>query len=158
MPHYKTGDAVLKDGDIVLIDIGVSLNHYHSDMTRVVFFGKPSSELKKLYAVVQESQEAALKICKPGTAVAALDQAARSVMKRENVEKYFVHSLGHGIGIETHEFPRIKDGGEDGKVLLKEGMVITIEPGLYLPGIGGVRYEDMVLITKDGYEKITLVT
>lgn len=151
MPHYRAGDARLKKGDLVLIDIGVILNNYHSDMTRIVFFGDVDPKLKKMYEVVREAQKAALKKCKAGVKVKDLDLAARAVMKKAGMEDLFVHSLGHGIGLETHETPRIIFSGVNKDMILKPGMVITIEPGLYVPGLGGVRYEDTVCITKTGY-------
>ena len=155
MPHYRAGSRRLKKGDIVLIDIGVSLEKYHSDMTRVLFFGPANSALKKMLNIVQEAQAAAIALCTPGTTVGELDRAARAVMKREGVEQHFIHNLGHGIGLETHEYPLLKFNGEAKDVRLKPGMIITIEPGLYLPGVGGVRWEDMLLITKKGHERLT---
>lgn len=154
MPHYHPGKSRLKRGDIVLIDIGVVVDHYYSDMTRTLFFGKPDPFLKKWQAIVKEAHSAALKICKPGTKLGALDAAARAVMAKEGVENYFLHSLGHGVGLEIHEYPRIKATGVDKDLILKEGMTITIEPGLYLPGKGGIRYEDTVILTKKGYENL----
>ncbi len=94
---------------------------------------------------------AALKLCKSGTKVGDLDKAARQVIEKAGLEELILHSLGHGIGLETHEFPRLKYKGEDQNVTLQEGMVITIEPGLYLPGAGGIRYEDTIVITSKGY-------
>ncbi len=152
MPHYRSGDAILKEGDIVLIDIGIVVNGYHSDMTRCLFFKKEDPYLSKLYEIAKRSQKSALELCRPGVSVKELDLAARRVMKEENVEELFVHSLGHGIGLETHEFPRIKFDGEDKNVILEPGMVITIEPGLYVPGVGGVRFEDTIVITPNGHD------
>lgn len=154
MPHYRSGDAKLKKGDIVLMDLGVELSHYCSDMTRILFYGKPEPKLQNLYEVVREAHKAALSLCRPGIAIGELDKAARAVMRKEKLEKYFIHSLGHGIGLEVHETPRIKAGGEDAHMLLESGMAITIEPGLYLPKIGGVRFEDTILITEKGYENL----
>lgn len=152
MPHYRSQDVLLKEGDAVLIDIGVVLDSYHSDMTRVVFFKKEDPYLSRLYAIAQRAQRAALELCRPGATFKELDIAARKVMREENVEELFVHSLGHGIGLETHEFPKIRFDGEDKDVILETGMVFTVEPGLYVPGIGGVRYEDTIVITSNGYE------
>lgn len=150
MPHYRSQNAVLKEGDIVLIDIGVVLDHYHSDMTRVVFYKKKNPYLSRLYEIVKKAQKSAMKLCKPGVKFGELDLAARKVMRAENVEDLFLHGLGHGIGLETHEFPRIKYNGYDKDVVLQSGMVFTIEPGLYVPGKGGVRYEDTVVVTPTG--------
>lgn len=155
MPHYRSGKTKLKKGDLVLMDIGVVLNHYHSDMTRVVFYGKPDPTLEKLFQVVKKSQKAALQKCAPGVTLAELDLAARAVMKKEKWEEYFVHNLGHGIGLEVHEFPRVGTKTLDKDLPLVPGMVITIEPGLYIPGKGGARYEDMILITEKGYKRLT---
>ncbi len=152
MPHYHSQDVPLKEGDAVLIDIGVVVDSYHSDMTRVVFFGKEDPRLQRLYEIVKRAQRAALDLCRPGVRCKELDNASRKVMREENVEELFVHSLGHGIGLETHEFPKIRFDGEDKDVVLEAGMVFTVEPGLYMPGIGGVRYEDTIVITSEGYE------
>lgn len=151
MPHYRSQNVALKEGDAVLIDIGVVLNGYHSDMTRVVFYKKENPYLRHLYEIVQKSQKNALKLCQPGVKFKELDLAVRQVMREENVEDLFIHSLGHGIGLETHEFPRIKYDGDDKDVILQSGMVFTVEPGLYVPGKGGVRYEDTIVITASGY-------
>ena len=153
-PHYRSGSRKLKKNDLVLMDLGLVVAGYHSDMTRVILFGNVDSELKKIYQVVQRAQAAALKLCKPGTYLKDLDLAAREEMKKEQLESYFVHGLGHGVGLEIHEFPKIKKEGRDKDVRLKAGMVITIEPGIYLPGKGGVRWEDTIIITSNGYENL----
>lgn len=155
MPHYRSGNRKLKPGDIVLIDIGVVYHSYCSDMTRVVFWKKPSSEMQRLLDIVKESQKAAIAKCAPGVTLSTLDKATRAVMQKENLEEYYVHSLGHGIGLQVHEFPRVGIKTADKDLVLKAGMVITIEPGIYLPGKGGARYEDMILITEDGCKKLT---
>ena len=152
LPHYRSKHETLQSGDIVLIDIGVIVEQYHSDMTRVLFFGPTNPDLETLYRINKAAHDAALKVCRPGIPISIVDRAARDVMIEHHVEHLFVHSLGHGIGLETHEFPRIKWDGEDKDVLLEPGMIFTIEPGLYMPGKGGVRYEDTILITKTGYE------
>lgn len=151
-PHYHPGNTKLKKGDLVLVDIGVVLDSYASDMTRVVHFGSISLQLAEMEKIVRRAHKAALSKCKPGIALKELDLAARKEMAQHQVESLFIHSLGHGIGIETHEFPRIKYEGEDKDIVLEEGMVITVEPGLYLPGVGGIRHEDTIVITKKGYE------
>lgn len=154
-PHYKVSDRKLKQGDAVLIDIGVVLNHYHSDMTRVVSFGAPTSEMQKIYPIVHTAFEAAIALCRPGVKIGDLDKAARGIIERAGYGPHFTHSLGHGVGLEIHESPRISAVGADANRLLEAGMVITIEPGIYLPGIGGVRLEDTFLITHDGHENLT---
>lgn len=153
-PHYHSGKRRLKSGDIVLIDIGVVLNHYHSDMTRV-FFGikpPPSTKLIEIYRIVHEAQEKALEMCKPGIELAELDRVARAWIEAKGFGPQFLHSLGHGVGLEIHEAPVLRKNAIG---RLEEGMVITIEPGIYLPGIGGVRLEDTILITRDGFENMT---
>lgn len=152
LPHYRAGKRVLRRGDVVLVDIGVVFNRYCSDMTRVVFFGTPDPMLKHWLDLVIEAEKEAIALCKPGVSIRSLDMAARSVFKKEGVESHFLHSLGHGVGLEVHESPRIRFDAED--LTLKPGMVITIEPGLYLLGKGGVRYEDMVIITDTGFENL----
>ena len=152
MPHYRAQDTQLREGDVVLIDIGVVVDNYHSDMTRVFFFTSCDPVLDNLYRVNKAAHQAAVALCKPGESFGALDRAAREVMKQAGVEELFVHSLGHGIGLETHEYPIIRHNGTEKDVVMQPGMVFTIEPGLYLAGKGGVRYEDTVMITATGYE------
>ncbi|NGX27993.1 MAG: putative peptidase [Candidatus Anoxychlamydiales bacterium] len=152
MPHHMPSDTKLKLNDIVLMDLGVTVDNYNSDMTRVVFFGKPDPTLEKIYSINKKAHANALSVCRPGHKLKDLDIAAREVLRKEGYEKEFVHSLGHGVGLEIHEFPRVKFDTEDKDVILKPGMVITIEPGIYIPDLGGVRYEDMIVITNDGYE------
>ncbi len=154
-PHYTVSDRTLKQGDIVLIDIGVVLNHYHSDMTRVVCFGTSSVEMQKIYQIVHAAFEAATAICRPGVKIGDLDKAARGVIEQAGYGPNFTHSLGHGVGLEIHESPRVSTLGADADRLLEAGMVITIEPGIYVPGLGGVRLEDTLLITQDGHENLT---
>ncbi len=149
MPHYRAGDRKLKLGDIVLIDIGVELKRYASDMTRVLFFGEPDPLLGKWLEFAVEAHNAACSIALPGVKVKELDLAARAVFRKHQVEEYFVHSLGHGVGLEVHEFPRVRFEGVDSETVLQPGMVITIEPGLYLPGKGGVRYENTIVIQEN---------
>jgi Xaa-Pro aminopeptidase len=151
-PHYRPGTARLKKGDCVLLDIGVMVDHYNSDMTRTFFFGNPDPHLKVFEEAVTKAHDAALLLCRPGIKAGELDKAANRVIEKAGLKAYLAHSLGHGVGLEVHEFPRLKFKGEDGDAILKEGMVITIEPGLYRPGVGGYRYEDTIVITRKGYE------
>ena len=155
MPHYRVGQHKLKKGESVLIDIGVNLKHYHSDMTRVVFFGEPDPKIVAIYEIVRQAQEKALELCKPGTKISDLDACARGLIDEAGYGENFTHSLGHGVGLEIHELPMIRKQNEPSIPTLKEGMVITVEPGIYLPGIGGVRIEDTVAITKDGHKNLT---
>lgn len=152
MPHYRAGKAKLKKGDIVLIDIGVNLNHYHSDMTRVAFFGDVDPKLKEVREIVEKAYKAALTLCRSEVETAELDTAARGLITAAGYGNYFTHSLGHGIGLDVHELPLLK---KSPNYILKEGMAITIEPGIYLPGLGGVRIEDTIVITHDSYENLT---
>jgi Xaa-Pro aminopeptidase len=154
-PHYRAGTERLKKGQGVLIDIGVTLDHYHSDMTRVVFYGEPDPQLREIYHLVAAAQEAALNLCRPGTTLGELDAAARETIASKGYGEAFTHSLGHGIGLDVHEFPTIRNKPPFDTIPLAPGMAITIEPGIYLPGLGGVRIEDTVLITSGGYEDLT---
>ncbi len=147
-PHYRAGNRTLKRGDVVLIDIGLRVEKYASDMTRTLFFQTADPFLSNWLDLVIEAEQSAIASAKVGTLVSDLDKAARSVFKQANVEPYFIHSLGHGIGLEVHEFPRIRFDVVGGSI--EPGMVFTIEPGLYLPGKGGVRYEDMFIATETG--------
>lgn len=155
MPHYRAGDDVLKKNQVVLIDIGVTYQHYHSDMTRTLFYGTPDPLLLKIYPIVLQAQKAALALCRPGTKVGAVDSAARSLIVEEGFGDQFPHSLGHGIGLEVHEFPLLRDKPPHNDVILEAGMVITIEPGIYIPGVGGIRIEDSIQIVDNGYENLT---
>jgi Xaa-Pro aminopeptidase len=155
MPHYRVGHHKLHKGEVVLIDIGVNLNHYHSDMTRVVFYGEPDPKIAAIYDVVKQAQAIALTLCRPGTPIADLDAAARNYIEEAGYGELFSHSLGHGVGLEIHELPAIRSHTDAAQPNLEEGMVITVEPGIYLPGIGGVRIEDTVVITAEGHENLT---
>lgn len=151
MPHHRSDETRLNKDEIVLIDIGAQVDGYCSDMTRVVFFGKPDPLLEKCYEIVKKAQRRALALCKPGEYIGALDKAAREYIESEGFGKDFLHSLGHGVGLKVHEYPTIRFDGVDKDQPLRPGMIITIEPGIYKAGIGGVRYEDTILITKEGY-------
>lgn len=152
MPHHHSDETTLKANDIVLIDIGVVVDNYNSDFTRVVFFGERDPLLDNFYSIIKRAHSKALSLCKPGVHVGDIDKAARDLITQEGYGKEFLHSLGHGVGLEVHEFPRLRFDGADKDAILRPGMVITIEPGIYKAGLGGVRYEDTILITKDGYE------
>lgn len=151
-PHHKSGTSTLQENTLVLIDIGLNIHSYASDMTRMVFFGDIDPTWKRLYKIVAEAKEAAMKLCKTGTIIRELDLASRAIFRRENLENHFVHSLGHGVGLDVHERPAIHKQGDFADLPLQENMVITIEPGLYFPGKGGIRIEDTIQITKEGYK------
>ncbi len=152
LPHGQASPARLPRRGFVTLDFGVILEGYCSDMTRTIHLGKPSSQQRTAYEAVLEAQESAVSVVRPGVSCAEVDEAARSVLRKAKLGKYFTHSTGHGVGLEIHEPPRI-GAGELTK--LEPGMVITIEPGVYLPGKFGIRIEDMVVVTKTGHEVIT---
>jgi Xaa-Pro aminopeptidase len=154
-PHYQVDDYALKNGMTVLIDIGVTYQHYHSDMTRTLFFGEPDPQIREIYSIVKKAQELALELCRPGIAIGEVDQAARGYIQQMGYETYFKHGLGHGIGLEVHEAPFLRNKPPYQEMLLAEGMVITVEPGIYLPNQGGVRIEDTIVINAQGHENLT---
>lgn len=150
IPHHHSGLTKLKSNDAILIDQGVKYQGYMSDMTRCFFVGNGIPAVRKMYDLLLEVQQMAVNMVRAGIIISDLDKAVRAMLGKE--EKYFTHSLGHGVGLEVHEEPGVS-GRSD--VELKPGMVITIEPGLYKPGIGGVRIEDTVIVTEHGCEVIT---
>lgn len=152
MPHGKPGARKLQEGDIVLFDLGVVLNGYCSDITRTFAYGSITEKQKEIYQTVLEGQLAALEVSHPGTAMREVDLAARNVITNAGYGDYFSHRVGHGLGIDVHEAPSLHSENKDPLVL---GMTFTIEPGIYIPDVGGVRIEDDVLITKDGHETLT---
>lgn len=153
-PHHRAGKARLQSGQVVLVDMGVIVDQYHGDMTRIFHFGKPHPRIVELEHLVRTAQKKAIDQIKPGIKLGKLDQIVRDEFDRYNVKQLYMHSLGHGIGLETHEFPRLKFDGEDLDVVLQMGMIFTIEPGLYQPGVGGVRIEDVILVTETGHLEI----
>jgi Xaa-Pro aminopeptidase len=152
LPHGQASQARIAANGFVVCDFGVILGGYCSDETRTVHVGRPSSEAKSAYEAVTEAQYTALDAVAPGKPVAEIDRAARQVLRKAKLARYFTHSTGHGVGLEIHEAPRIAAGQND---VLRPGMVITIEPGVYIPGVLGVRIEDMVVVTKNGCEILT---
>ncbi|MBS3905271.1 MAG: aminopeptidase P family protein [Simkania sp.] len=153
-PHHRASKKKLGKEDVILIDVGCKLNAYASDMTRTLLGPHVHADIKKLDEIVKRAHRAALKHCKPGAKIKEIDIAAREEMRTAGMESLFIHSLGHGIGLETHEYPLINANRQDADVVLEEGMVLTIEPGLYLPGHGGVRHEDTVIITSHGVDNL----
>lgn len=151
-PHGVPGETKIKKGDFVLFDLGVSFNGYCSDITRTVAFGEISDEQRKIYDTVLNAQEAAVRMTKPGIPAKELDITARNIITEAGYGEYFSHRLGHGLGIGVHEYPSVNEHNE---TLLKQGMVFTIEPGIYVPGFAGVRIEDDVLVTEDGVRVLT---
>lgn len=148
-PHHHTSDRVLRDGDTIVVDLGGFKQGYPSDITRMVSIGEPSDEYKKVHAIVNEAVEAALAAAKPGIVAREVDAAARSVIEEAGYGEYFTHRAGHGLGIEIHEPPYISASSD---VVLDEGMVFSIEPGIYMPGKFGVRLEEIVFLRANGPE------
>ena len=146
-PHHRPGDRPLATGDLVKLDFGCTVGGYNSDMTRTVAFGEPSPELREIYDVVVRAQGAGVDAVRPGVVGREADQAARDVVADAGYGDRFGHSLGHGIGLEVHEGPGLRRDSTD---VLPEGTVVTVEPGIYVPGVGGVRIEDMVVVEKTG--------
>jgi len=155
MPHGVAGMRELKSGDAVVLDFGAISGGYCSDITRTVFIGKPSEELLKIYNIVLKAQLEAIDRASAGMTGKDLDNCARTIIYGAGYEKCFGHGLGHGVGVEIHEKPTVSPKGEE---ILKSGMVFTIEPGIYVEGLGGVRIEDMVRMTDDGLEILTKST
>ncbi len=152
LPHGVASAHPIPRRGFAILDYGVILGGYCSDMTRTVCLGKPSTRQRDAYAAVLEAQEAAKAAIRPGTTAGAIDAAARKVLARARLARYFTHSTGHGVGLEIHEPPRL---GKKQNEVLQPGMVITVEPGVYLPREFGVRIEDMVLVTPNGHETLT---
>ncbi len=152
MPHAMTNQTPIKNNDILLVDMGVIVDSYCSDLTRPIFLGKMSAFHKKIRDIVWEAQRAGIKKAGPGVTCGEVDAACRKVIAKYGYADKFGHGTGHGVGLEIHEAPNV--GGKSDTVL-KPGMVITVEPGVYLPGKFGVRIEDMVLITPKGNEVLT---
>jgi Xaa-Pro aminopeptidase len=152
LPHGRASEAAIPEQGFVVCDFGVILAGYRSDMTRTVYVGRPSGDERALYEAVRQAQQAAVEAVRPGESVGQVDRAARNVLKQKGFARYFTHSTGHGVGLEIHEAPRVAAGQTD---VLQPGMVVTIEPGAYLPGQGGVRIEDMVVVTEQGCEVLT---
>jgi len=152
MPHAEPTERVIKTGDLVTVDFGVMLGGYASDMTRTLILGEPDETLRKAFDSVLRAQAAGLAAAKAGMACADLDAVCRDIIENDGFGEYFVHTTGHGIGTEVHEDPRIAKNSE---VTLEAGMAVTIEPGIYIEGLGGVRIEDTVIITETGCEVIT---
>lgn len=152
-PHYRPQkECLLKQNQMVLIDVGALVDHYCGDMTRTHFFGTPDPQLSHLQTLVKQAHDAAFSHAQPGIKLGELDQIVHDFFAKEGVDSLFCHSLGHGIGLEVHEYPRIRFDGVDKDLVLQPGMVFTIEPGLYLPEVGGIRYENTVVITENGIE------
>jgi len=152
LPHGRASGQAIARGGFVVCDFGVILSGYCSDQTRTVWVGPAPKDARKAYEAVREAQQAAIDAVRPGIPVGEVDAAARKVLRKAGLGRYFTHSTGHGVGLEIHESPRVADGQPE---ILQPGMVITIEPGVYFPGKWGVRIEDMVAVTASGCEVMT---
>jgi Xaa-Pro aminopeptidase len=154
LPHARPTDQTIAAADFVLVDWGATARLYKSDLTRVLVTGRISPKLERVYRVVLEAQQQAISAIRPGVTGREVDQVARDIIGRAGFGKHFGHGLGHGLGLDIHESPRLNSANEQP---LKPGMVVTVEPGIYLPGWGGVRIEDDILVTKTGHEVLTNV-
>lgn len=152
LPHGVASSKTIASGELVTIDFGARWSGYHSDETVTIAVGPVSARLRKIFDVVLEAHDRAMDAVRPGVALRDLDGIARDYVAAQGYGDYFGHSLGHGVGLEVHEYPAVSAQSE---VLAEEGMVVTIEPGIYIPDLGGVRIEDMVYVTADGYRRIT---
>ncbi len=152
MPHCQTNETRIQDDNLVLVDMGVVYQGYYSDLTRPIFLGKMSALHKKIFDLVWKAQRSGIKKARPGVPAKEVDAACRRIITEKGYGRYFGHGTGHGVGLEIHEAPTVSSKSE---TILKSGMVITVEPGIYLPGKFGVRIEDMVLITNNGNEVLT---
>ena len=152
LPHGRASEQAIAAGTFVVCDFGVILEGYCSDQTRTVWVGAASEDARQAYDAVREAQQVAINAVRPGVSVGEVDAAARKALTKRGLVKHFTHSTGHGVGLEIHEAPRVAAGQRE---VLRPGMVITIEPGVYFPGKWGVRIEDMVAVSEGGCEVLT---
>jgi Xaa-Pro aminopeptidase len=156
LPHARPGERMFAEGDLVVLDFGGVYDSYCVDLTRTVSIGRASERAREIHAAVREAHDRAIAATKPGVSAYAIDAAARTALEARGLGEAFGHGTGHGLGIEVHEEPRIsRRRSTDGDAGVEAGMVFTIEPGAYLPGLGGVRIEDDVLVTDEGVEVLT---
>ena len=151
-PHAEITDRILEKGDLVTVDFGIMTDGYASDMTRTFLLGDVTEEKRRIYNSVKRAQAAGLAAAKAGMACSELDAVCRNIIEKDGYGEYFIHTTGHGLGTEIHEDPRI---GKNSEAFLEAGMVVTIEPGIYIDGFGGARIEDTVVITDTGCDIIT---
>jgi Xaa-Pro aminopeptidase len=152
LPHGRASEKKIEKGDFILIDFGSDFRGYHSDQTRTVICGNPTPEQQKIYQIVKDAHDRAIEKVRPDIPICEVDQAARNHIRDLGYGDYFGHGTGHGIGLAVHEDPAVNSENND---LLREGMVFTIEPGIYIPDWGGVRIEDMVKVASQGVEVLT---
>ena len=150
-PHHEAGDRTIQEGDMVVLDFGGLKDGYGSDTTRTVHVGEPTDEEREVFEIVRRAQQAGFEAVRPGVACQEIDRAARKVITDAGYGEYFIHRVGHGIGITTHEPPYMVEGEEHP---IEPGMCFSIEPGIYLPGRFGVRIEDIVVVTEDGGRRL----
>lgn len=155
LPHGIASEKIIRNGEFLTLDFGCVYNGYCSDMTRTVFIGKATERHKEIYSTVLKANIKALKGIMPGITGREADKIARDVISEAGFGEYFGHGLGHGVGLAIHEDPKLSKLGDD---ILEAGMVVTDEPGIYIPGFGGVRIEDLVLVTESGAEAISKST
>ena len=151
-PHAKATDRLIRNNENVLLDFGIDLNGYKSDLTRNFFLGRITPRVKQVHEALVLAQREAISLIKPGVACSAVDAQARKVLRKFGLAKYFGHSLGHGVGLDIHEAPRLSSQSSS---ILEPGMIVTVEPGVYIPNQFGIRVEDMVLVTKEGCEVLS---
>jgi Xaa-Pro dipeptidase len=152
LPHGNTSDRVWGEDEFLLIDFGARYNDYPADITRTFCLGEPTAQMRAMYDAVYKANKAAREFARAGVSCEAVDRVARDVIEAAGFGEYFIHRLGHGLGLSVHELPNIVAGNEQ---TLQPGMVFTIEPGVYIPGLGGVRIEDNVVVTDDGIDVLT---
>ncbi|AOT68166.1 M24 family metallopeptidase [Geosporobacter ferrireducens] len=155
LPHGVASDKMIETGDFVTLDFGCVYQGYCSDMTRTIVVGKASEKQREIYTIVLDAQLKALAFIKPGVTGIEVDRVARDIISAKGYGAYFGHGLGHGVGLEVHESPRLSPLGKD---VLQPGMIVTDEPGIYLPDFGGVRIEDLVLVTETGHRTLSKST
>ncbi|MDE1920094.1 MAG: aminopeptidase P family protein [Candidatus Omnitrophica bacterium] len=151
-PHARSTDRIIRNNEVVLLDFGVDLNGYKSDLTRNFFLGRIAPHVKQVFEALWLAQHEAVKLIKPGVPCAQVDLQARKVLRKFGLSQYFGHSLGHGVGLDIHESPRLSSQSTG---ILEPGMIVTVEPGVYIPHQFGIRVEDMVLVTKEGNEVLS---
>jgi len=151
-PHARTTDRVIRNNENVLLDFGIDLNGYKSDLTRNIFLGRIPPQVAQVFEALRLAQQEAVSLIKPGVACSKVDLQARKILRRFGLAKYFGHSLGHGVGLDIHESPRLSSQSTG---ILEPGMIVTVEPGVYIPNKFGIRIEDMVLVTSEGCEVLS---
>jgi Xaa-Pro aminopeptidase len=154
-PHARASSKLLKKSELVIFDLGAILRGYAADMARTVYVGKPGGRVRSLYGAVREAQQRAADVARSGIQARVVDSTARKALARRGLARYFTHSVGHGVGLEIHERPRLARGERE---RLAAGCVVTVEPGIYLEGFGGIRIEDTVLVGESGPEILTLAS